>query len=95
VTAVLLGPPRPTVQALELDGDISLYDSATARAVVLNATASAVWRLLDGTRDAAAVVAALSAEYGVAADAIRADVERTLAELAATGMLESVQPSFP
>jgi PqqD family protein of HPr-rel-A system len=94
-TGGLLGPPRPTVQALELDGDISLYDSATTQAVVLNATASAVWRLLDGTRDAAAVVAALAARYGVAAGEIRADVERTLAELAETGMLESAQPILP
>jgi Coenzyme PQQ synthesis protein D (PqqD) len=94
-TAALLGPPRATVQALELDGDISLYDSATTRAVVLNATASAVWRLLDGSRDTAAVVDALAAEYGIAAAAIQADVERTLAELAATGMLESRQPARP
>jgi uncharacterized protein (DUF2126 family) len=94
-TAVLLGPPRATVQALELDGDISLYDSATSQAVVLNGTASAIWRLLDGTRDAAAVLAALAGGYGVAAAVIRADVERTLAELAATGMLQSGQPAQP
>jgi hypothetical protein len=85
------GPPRPGVRALELDGDISLYDSATSQAVVLNGTASAVWRLLDGRRSTAEVITALAAEYRIDAGLIGPDVERTIAELTTAGLLETAR----
>jgi len=82
-----LGPPRRTVRALELDGDISLYDAASRRAVVLNSTASDVWRLLDGEHGLDDVVRLLAAAYGTEPEAIRPDVERTVASLAEAGFL--------
>jgi hypothetical protein len=88
-TAARVGPPRPTVRALELDGDISLYDSATSQALLLNATASDVWRLLDGEHNTDDIVRLLASAYSVQAGTIRPDVERTIAELVAAGMLEA------
>lgn len=76
-----LGPPLTTVQALELDGSISLYDSATNQALVLNETATAIWRLLDGKHDAEDIVRVLSDAYGVANDRIRSDVLSALTVL--------------
>jgi 2-keto-3-deoxy-L-rhamnonate aldolase RhmA len=84
-----VGPPRPTVQALELDGDISLYDSATSQALVLNATASDVWRLLDGEHTVNEIVELLAAAYTVDSASIRPDVVRIIAELTTAGLLGS------
>jgi hypothetical protein len=75
------------VQALELDGDISVFDAATRQALLLNSTASDVWRLLDGEHTLDDIVHLLAAAYGQPADAIRADVQRTVATLAGAGLL--------
>lgn len=88
-TARTVGPPRPTVQALELDGDISLYDSATSQALVLNATASDVWRLLDGEHTVDEIVELLATAYLVSSALIRPDVVRIVGELTAAGLLAS------
>jgi hypothetical protein len=85
--APTVGPPRPTVQALELDGDISLYDSATSRALMLNGTASDVWRLLDGEHTLDEIVELLATAYQVSSMSIRSDVVRAVDELAAAGVL--------
>ncbi len=79
--AKTLGPPRSTVRTLELDGNLSLYDSATGQAAVLNGTASDVWRLLDGAHDFDTVVAILAEAYSIAADRIREDVEQAVTTL--------------
>jgi Coenzyme PQQ synthesis protein D (PqqD) len=83
----VIGPPRRSVRALELDGDISLYDAETCRAVVLNSTASDVWRLLDGEHSMTEVVRLLASAYSVEPEAIQPDVERTVAALAEAGFL--------
>ncbi|MBI3686609.1 MAG: PqqD family protein [Actinobacteria bacterium] len=82
-----IGPPAASVRALELDGEISLYDAASQHALLLNGTASDIWRLADGQRNLAQIVAMLAATYGTAETVIRADVERTIAELVAAGFL--------
>ena len=82
-----LGPRRDTVRALELDGDISLYDATSHRAIVLNSTASDVWRLLDGEHTLDEVVRLLATAYATDPEEIRSDVERTVATLAEAGFL--------
>jgi len=77
------------VRDLEVDGDISLYDRASQRALLLNSTASAIWRLADGTYTLDELVDRLAAAYQVWPAAIRADVERTLRDLAGAGFLPS------
>jgi hypothetical protein len=72
---------------LELDGDISLYDSATSRALMLNGTASDVWRLLDGEHTLDEIVELLALAYQISSGSIRSDVVRTIDELAAAGLL--------
>jgi hypothetical protein len=87
VTATRVGPPPETVRALELDGEISLYDRASRHALLLNGTASDIWRLADGAHTLEELVGLLAAAYGTDAAAIRGDVERTVRELAAAGFL--------
>lgn len=77
----ILGPPLRSVRALELDGNISLYDSSTDQALVLNVTASDVWRLLDGQHDFAGILDTLAAKYGAAAVLIRDDVAAAIRAL--------------
>lgn len=75
------------MRALELDGDVSLFDTATQQALLLNATASDVWRLLDGQHTLDEIVRLLAAAYEQAAEDIRGDVERTVATLTDAGFL--------
>jgi Coenzyme PQQ synthesis protein D (PqqD) len=87
VSAARVGPPPETVRALEIDGDISLYDRSTQHALLLNATASAIWRLADGERTLDELVDDLALAYRAAAAEIRPDVERTVRELTDAGFL--------
>ena len=89
MSAPRIGPPPETVRALEVDGDISLYDRSTQRALMLNGTASAIWRLADGASTLDELVAQLANRYGTDPARIRPDVERTLRELTDAGFLPS------
>jgi coenzyme PQQ synthesis protein D (PqqD) len=75
------------VRTLEVDGDISLYDRVTQRALMLNGTASAIWRLADGEHTLDELVDTLAASYGEPAGTIRPDVERTVRDLVDAGFL--------
>ena len=61
----LIGPPPPHVIETEVRGDISLYDAQHERVLVLNGTASDVWRLCDGDQTFDQIVALLARAYGV------------------------------
>jgi hypothetical protein len=87
VDTSLVGPPATTVREAEIDGAISLYDKQTRNVVVLNSTASDVWRLADGQHTVADIVRLLASAYSVAEAKIRDDVERTVSELRAAGLL--------
>jgi hypothetical protein len=50
-------------------------------------TAATIWRLIDGERDRAALVAAAAREHGVADADIQADVDEFLAELRELGLI--------
>lgn len=86
-----VGSPTPSrradLQVVELDGEISLYDAQSNNAVTLNATASAIWRRLDGRTGVAELVAALAEEFGTTPDRIAPDVHATLIRLADLGLL--------
>lgn len=92
MTTQRIGPPVASVRALELDGEISLYHAASQQAVLLNDTASAIWRLADGQRSLREIVTDLAATYGTTEDQIRPDVERAVAELVAAGFLPAAAP---
>lgn len=55
--------------------------------MVLNATASDVWRLCDGEQTLEEIVALLASAYQADAAVIRPDVEKTVAELVDAGFL--------
>jgi hypothetical protein len=63
------------------------YDNRSGVVGQLNASAAAVWMLLDGTLDLDALGRELSSIFEPAADAMRPDVGTALASLVAQGLL--------
>jgi hypothetical protein len=59
---------------------------------VLNVTASWIWRQLDGVRDAAALAAALAAEFDVEPQQAAADVNELLQSFSAAGLIAPARP---
>lgn len=83
----LVGPPPANIIETEIKGDISLFDAKTNQVLVLNGTASDVWRLCDGEQTFDQIVGLLARAYGRPADDLRPDVEATVARLIAEGFL--------
>ena len=82
-----IGPPPLHVIETEIRGDISLYDAQNERVLVLNGTASDVWRLCDGEQTADDIVQLLAKAYKVPAQQITLDVRRTIRQLIEEGFL--------
>ena len=53
----------------------------------LTGTAQSIWRLLDGTRDRAAILAELAGAYGAPEAEMESDLDAFLGELRAAGLL--------
>jgi len=71
----------------DIDNEIVVMRLDNGDFFSLAGTAASIWRLIDGTRDRAAVLAALAAEYGTDESAIVADVDAFLAKLKEQGLL--------
>ncbi|KQX69345.1 PqqD family protein [Angustibacter sp. Root456] len=83
----VVGPPLAGVTEVELDGRVCLYAPSSEQVVMLNDTASDVWRLVDGTLSEQRIVELLAAAYAVGAEQIRPDVVSALATFRAEGLL--------
>ena len=84
-----IGPAGAHILETEINGEISLYDPRSESVLVLNHTASDVWRLSDGEHTLEEVVELLGAAYGIKPAEIRSDVEQTVAKLIEEGFLEA------
>jgi hypothetical protein len=82
-----VGPPSPEVTESELDGTVCLYSPALNEVLVLNETASDVWRLADGEQSLADIVGVLAHSYGVPADSIHDDVVQLVRQFRESGLL--------
>lgn len=82
-----VGPPAAHVVESEVGDQISLYDPESEEVLVLNPTASDVWRLSDGTHTLDEIAALLGRAYGVDPGAIAADVAGAVADFASRGLL--------
>ena len=71
----------------DVDDEIVLMRLDNGEFFSLAGTAAATWRLIDGTRDRDALLAALAAQFESAPTDIAADVDEFLAELRAMGLL--------
>lgn len=83
---------RDDLAVEELDGELVLLDETTGGIHVLNATASVVWRCLDGDIDVATLAAELADAFGVDASQVSDDVLGMVRQLAADGLLVGFEP---
>ena len=79
---------KPDVEEAPLQGELMLFDPASARFFVLNRTMAFVWRRCDGTHTLARMIEGLPAEFaGAPAESAPGDLARALEELLALGLL--------
>ncbi len=84
----LIGPTAGHLIETEVEGDIGLYDPSTEEVVVLNETASDIWRLCDGDLSLDGIVARLATAYGIAEAEIRDEVGDTIDDFRRRGFIE-------
>jgi hypothetical protein len=83
-----IGPPPVHIIETDIKGDISLFDAERNQVVVLNSTASDVWRLCDGEHTLDEIVALLASAYATTPDAIKDSVTSTIEQLMEEGFLQ-------
>ena len=71
----------------EIDDEIVVMKLDTGDFFSITGTGCVIWRLIDGSRDRAAVVAVLQAEFPAAAEVIAGDVDEFLRTLEGEGLL--------
>ena len=81
------GRPADSVRLLELDGELSLFDTRTGPAMVLNRTAADILALADGGTTVGEVIDTLAHAYAVTAEHIGPSVRDVIAELVLSGVL--------
>ncbi len=78
---------RTGLAAVEIDGEIVLYDDGERRLHRLNPTAATVWRCLDGRGRLADIAHDIAEVYRTPAEQVLADVVQTARHLAAQGLV--------
>jgi len=76
----------------EVDGEVLIVDLDGGELFSLKDTGRAVWGLIDGKRDIAAIASALSPEYEAAPGELERDCKRLIDELAVAGLIEQEPP---
>jgi hypothetical protein len=79
---------NPEICAAELDGEVCLFNPATADYLNLNGSASAIWNLLAQPVGEDAIVQCLTRRYEVAEEVCRRETRAFLGQALERGMLE-------
>ncbi len=85
--------PAVRVHAEFLDDQAVLYDESSARPVLLNVSASAVWAALDGTSSVGRIAADLAAQFGADPDTVLRDVTAAVRSFTELGLVTVVPPA--
>lgn len=85
--AKTIGPPLLGIEETEVGDDICLFDSNGGQAVILNGTASDVWRLCDGEQTVSQIVDLIARAYGKKPKEVKSEVKRTIDDFVAEGFL--------
>lgn len=78
---------RPDLVETAIDEEIIVMRLDNGELYSLTGTAAAAWRLVDGQRDRAALVAALTEEYSAPEDRIAADIGDCLRQWRESGLI--------
>lgn len=70
-----------------IDDEIVIMNLASGDFFSLKDSAAAIWELLDGTRNRAAVLAALTSQYDAPPDALARDLDTFLGKLRVGGLI--------
>src|SRR5439155_9725238 len=81
---------RNDLTFVELDGESVVYDERSASFHRLNASATIVWSLCDGTMSEEAIAATIARSFDIEAEALAAQVRETLEIFENAGLLETV-----
>ena len=73
----------------DIDDEIVVMRLDNGEFFSLSGTSAAIWRMIDGQRDRAALLAALAFEFGASQASIAADVDEFLLQLEDLGLLAS------
>jgi coenzyme PQQ synthesis protein D (PqqD) len=80
------------VTAVELDGEIVLYDETTGGLHLLDSVASVVWARLDGTATLDGLAADLGQSFATDTGRVRGDLVAFARQLGRQHLLEGVEP---
>jgi len=72
----------------EIDDEVVVMSLESGDFFSLTGTARAIWDLIDGTRDRAAILDQLAQGYGSSAEEIAADFDAFIAQVRAAGLLD-------
>ncbi len=81
-----------TLRTYELDGEATIFDPRSGAAIILNVTASEMWRRLDGLLPTDALVDGIAEDYLVSPQAVAHDVVALLDQLDELGLLVDREP---
>jgi hypothetical protein len=87
-TGPSIGPPVGAIREVEVEGCLTIYRRDLDRVLVLNATASDVWRLCDGTLDEPSIIRLLARAYEVDANLIVDDVRSAVQRFVGEGFVD-------
>ena len=83
----MVGPSAEHVVESEVEGRVSLYDPESEEVLVLNESASDVWRLSDGSQTLEQIVTLRARAYGVDPSEISDEVGDTVRGFRDRGLL--------
>lgn len=79
---------NPKIEEAPLQGELMLFDPASARFFVLNGTMAFLWQQCDGAHSLNQIAAALAEAFsGVSTDQASRDVEAAAVEMQSLGLL--------
>lgn len=78
-----------------VDSELVLFDTREGRYHALNASASAIWRLLAETGERPSVVATLQQRFPEFADRMADEVDRFIEQALQLGLLVAAEPPSP
>lgn len=79
---------RADIASVEIDGERVIYDQSTRAVVHLDAVASVVWLVLDGSGTIDELAVDLADAFGADVDQVKPDVLALVERLAVAGVLE-------
>lgn len=90
IGAAFLGRVRSDVAWVEIDGEVVVYDAASASSYLLNPTAGLIWSSLDGTGTLGEIAADLAEAFGADPEQVIVDVIAAVVDFAGKGLIEEI-----